>query len=243
MATTPSRSSALLHATPRTVSARSRSLVHSVRRRELGAGHGELRVPREPTRPAALAAPRAQHQRSAPAYSVSTRPPALFATVSQRALLENLYSDPEHSQHDIISSGDVVPPFCVQFCPSEAKHQLLAAGDEDGTITVIDSEKSRQVQPAYSRARWRAHHNAIFSIEWVRGRDAMLTGSGDQSCRLWDMNTQDELLRFRGHTGSVKTVSCSPEEPAVFRCSSHVPSPCRLARARQKRASAFPVPT
>ena len=143
--------------------------------------------------------------------------PAPVRAVARTVALESLYCDPAHSQHDIVSNGELVPPFCVQFCPNHGREHVLAAADEDGTITMVDSQQSRDTQRARQRARWRAHNNAIFAIEWLRGRDAMLTGSGDQSCRLWDMHTQQEVSYFRGHTGSVKAVSCSFTEPAVFR--------------------------
>ena len=72
------------------------------------------------------------------------------------------------------------------------------------------------MRAAWDRVRWRAHHNAIFSIEWIAGRDAALTGSGDQTVRLWDMTVEQEVSVFRGHTGSVKVVSSRPGDPHVF---------------------------
>lgn len=68
----------------------------------------------------------------------------------------------------------------------------------------------------WDRKCWRAHHNAIFAIEWISGRDAVLTGSGDQTVRLWDVTAQQQISVFRGHTGSVKAVSARLGEPHMF---------------------------
>ena len=34
----------------------------------------------------------------------------------------------------------------------------------------------------------------------------MITASGDQTLRLWDTGLAEEVGRFRGHSGSIKTV-------------------------------------
>ena len=44
----------------------------------------------------------------------------------------------------------------------------------------------------------------------------MLTASGDQSIGLWDTGHAEQLGSFRGHSGSVKSVSPLPSAAAVF---------------------------
>ena len=62
---------------------------------------------------------------------------------------------------------------------------------------------------------WRAHQNALFDLAWA-SHDRILTGSGDQTCRLFDVASTREIQVFRGHTGSVKAVSVKPVEPNTF---------------------------
>ena len=59
---------------------------------------------------------------------------------------------------------------------------------------------------------WRAHENAVFDLDWVPGENRLVTGSGDQSNALWDVETQERLGTFRDHTSSIKTVNCRPQD-------------------------------
>ena len=40
-----------------------------------------------------------------------------------------------------------------------------------------------------------------------------MTGSGDQTCRVWDVETRRFLVSLRGHTGSIKSVSTREGAP------------------------------
>ena len=66
---------------------------------------------------------------------------------------------------------------------------------------------------------WHAHRNALFDSAWTPHDNRIVTASGDQTCRLWDLNRQGhpELVQvFHGHGGSVKSVSCRPGDRHVF---------------------------
>ena len=63
------------------------------------------------------------------------------------------------------------------------------------------------------RTQWLAHHNAVFDCCWVDGDAALVTCSGDQRCRLWDVATQACVATLRGHTGSVKTCAARADAP------------------------------
>ena len=67
--------------------------------------------------------------------------------------------------------------------------------------------------------KWCAHTNAIFDLEWNHhdNDDSLITGSGDQSIRLWKIDQLDQpVSTFRSHNGSVKTVSFQPGDPHCF---------------------------
>jgi len=63
------------------------------------------------------------------------------------------------------------------------------------------------------RTQWLAHHNAIFDCCWMDNDTRLATCSGDQRCRLWDVNTQQLVVTLRGHTGSVKTCAARTDAP------------------------------
>lgn len=53
---------------------------------------------------------------------------------------------------------------------------------------------------------WQAHNNAIFDMTWMESEEKILTASGDQTVVMWDVEKQEKLNVFRGHTSSVRCV-------------------------------------
>jgi WD40 repeat protein len=62
-------------------------------------------------------------------------------------------------------------------------------------------------------ALWTAHDNAVFDAAWTSGDTRIVTASGDQRARLWDVATQQLVASLRGHAGSIKSVSVRPDAP------------------------------
>ena len=63
---------------------------------------------------------------------------------------------------------------------------------------------------------WLAHKNAIFDLDWVPGKNQLVTASGDQTVALWDVETEQSLRVFRGHSSSVKTVRYHEDEQCEY---------------------------
>ena len=120
-------------------------------------------------------------------------------------MLYSMSCDPETDSHPI-GTGEA-PVFAAEFCRQPGYEHIVAVSDEEGLVTVLDTNRSRQSQAAEGRRDWRAHYNAIFALAWVPGQQRLLTASGDQTCRLFDVQTQMELRSFHGHRGSVKAVA------------------------------------
>jgi len=125
-------------------------------------------------------------------------------------------------------------PFILAYGQAQAGSQLLAMGDEDGYITVVDTvhgfpASSTSPQSATSpspRARWVAHHNAIFDLAWKQGNHQMLTSSGDQSIALWNTMYATQLGAFMGHGGTVRSLVICPTQEDVFASTSRDGSIC-----------------
>jgi WD40 repeat protein len=56
-------------------------------------------------------------------------------------------------------------------------------------------------------ATWQGHENSIFTVQWHPDGTQLITGSGDRTARLWDVETQRTLNAFEGHTGTIKSIS------------------------------------
>ena len=129
--------------------------------------------------------------------------PPLVAAVSPRALLEDLTCDSARDVHGFASGGRGVPPFSVRYCPDAGRGHVLAVADESGLVSMIDTRHGVAEQRADDG--FPAHHNALFDLAWVAGERRLVTGSGDQTCKLFDVETKLELSSYHAHRGSVKS--------------------------------------
>ncbi|PAA83911.1 hypothetical protein BOX15_Mlig030272g3, partial [Macrostomum lignano] len=142
-------------------------------------------------------------------------------------------------------AGDVslrVPPMQADFCKRPDRPSLLAVGDEEGGVLLMDTEL-----PAGSGllTAWRAHRNAIFDVQWLAdSADQLLTASGDKTVRLHSCLDRREIRAFNGHTSSVKSLSCRPGEPASGGqfCSSSRDGTVRLWDSRTPGGSVGVIP-
>ncbi|MEE6473987.1 hypothetical protein FKM82_010239 [Ascaphus truei] len=118
-------------------------------------------------------------------------------------------------QDEHISYGEVgvpVPPFGCTF--STDVHPVLAVANEEGLVRLYDTE-CRGGESQVIRD-WMAHSNAVFDIAWVPGEHKIVTASGDQTAKLWDVKAGELIGVCKGHQCSVKSVTFSKFEKAVF---------------------------
>lgn len=119
--------------------------------------------------------------------------------VSRRVLIESMCCN---EQLDWYKLGHT-PPFAAQFLPGTQK---VAIGDEEGFCMLVDTTPHASGAVAQS-IHFSCHTNAIFDLQWVPGQQQLLTASGDQTVRLFDVSRQVALRCFRGHRASVKSLS------------------------------------
>ncbi|XP_056151020.1 denticleless protein homolog [Lampris incognitus] len=138
------------------------------------------------------------------------------ADPNQRYPLTSLldcYQCVRHDEH--VSYGNLgvpVPPFGVAFSTARGLQSVLAVANEEGVVRLYNTE-SRE-NPVLKE--WMAHENAVFDIAWVPGEASLVTASGDQMAKLWDVKSGELLGCFKGHQCSLKSVAFTKQEKAVF---------------------------
>src|SRR5207237_1009781 len=54
------------------------------------------------------------------------------------------------------------------------------------------------------------HANAVTSVSFSPDGTRIVTGSWDQTAKVWDVRTGTALLELKGHAGSLSSVAFSP---------------------------------
>ena len=142
----------------------------------------------------------------------------------------NFYSKPEDI-HSYTTVHNI--PFCAVGCrsmslprPCEANtnrataNSLVAIGDEDGGIKVVDTAFGSH--PGFSKpwVSFRPHLNAILDLAFSPDDLLLATASGDQTAQIIDMPTQRTTYSMAGHFSSVKQVRFQPQSSDVVATSS-----------------------
>ncbi|XP_048391471.1 denticleless protein homolog isoform X2 [Stegostoma tigrinum] len=117
----------------------------------------------------------------------------------------------EHTSYGDL--GAAVPPFGCLWSTGLWR-QVLAVVNEEGIVRLYDTECHNKEDPI-CRA-WLAHNNAVFDLAWVPGEPKLVTASGDQTAKLWDVKASELLGTFKGHQCSLKSVAFGKQETAVF---------------------------
>ncbi|ERN09210.1 hypothetical protein AMTR_s00014p00252440 [Amborella trichopoda] len=114
-------------------------------------------------------------------------------------------------------NGSHTLPLAVSFGKSSKGCHVLAVSDEEGYISFYNTQLNFPPLKGHSRSEvearlnaWIAHHNAIFDICWIRDDAYILTASGDQTIRIWDVEKKASLGIMKEHKASVKSLSSHP---------------------------------
>ena len=95
-------------------------------------------------------------------------------------------------------------------------NSLVAVGDEDGGIRLLESAKDQKPSFSTPWLTFRPHSNAILNLEFSPDDLSLATASGDQTSKIIDMPTQRAIYTMAGHVSSVKQVRFQPECPNVL---------------------------
>ncbi|XP_012870723.1 PREDICTED: denticleless protein homolog isoform X1 [Dipodomys ordii] len=121
------------------------------------------------------------------------------------------YND-EHTSYG--ESGAPVPPFGCTFSSAPNMEHILAVANEEGFVRLYNTES--QISKKKCCKEWMAHWNAVFDLAWVPGELKLVTASGDQSAKFWDVKAGELIGTCKGHQCSLKSVAFSKFEKAVF---------------------------
>ncbi|KAG1366985.1 denticleless protein [Cocos nucifera] len=150
--------------------------------------------------------------------------------VRKRPYLGDLSSEPSSLGTGVVAiehDGVSTPPLAISFCKTSRNSHLLAISDEDGYLSFYNTcrslpsvascrEKSVTSFPQAAEARvcdWIAHNNAIFDLCWIKDDTHILTASGDQTIKIWNVEKRKCTGIFVGHTGSVKSLCSHSSNP------------------------------
>uniref|UniRef100_A0A2N9FUV7 Uncharacterized protein n=1 Tax=Fagus sylvatica TaxID=28930 RepID=A0A2N9FUV7_FAGSY len=142
--------------------------------------------------------------------------------VRKRAHINDAVSDiTEIGAVAVEHCGEETPPLAISFCKTSKNSHILAVSDEDGYLSLFDTRRklssSVSHQENADKARvceWVAHHNAVFDLCWIKGDTQILTASGDQTMKVWDVQEKKCIGALTGHTGSVKSMCSHPTNPS-----------------------------
>jgi WD40 repeat protein/serine/threonine protein kinase len=108
------------------------------------------------------------------------------------------------------ASGNIVGELVDAGAPISAMAFLgggtsLAIGREDGSLSMCAWATGEEVM------RISAQRGMICHIHVDASNGRMMTGSADETVRLWNARTGEEIRRFWGHHGAVSHVRCTPD--------------------------------
>lgn len=119
------------------------------------------------------------------------------------------------------ADGSCGPVFALNY--SECRYKkLLAIGDENGYISILDTKKkltgmlSDRGSTLRPLAQWRPHTNALFDLKWAHEDLWMYSASGDMTIGQWDTGYASRIATLGGHEASVKALAVAPSNTHVL---------------------------
>ncbi|WJX70227.1 hypothetical protein P8452_54358 [Trifolium repens] len=120
-------------------------------------------------------------------------------------------------------NGEDIVPLALSFAKTSKFSHILALSNEEGYISLFDTRR-KFLQPSCHEenadnariCEWSAHNNAVFDVNWIKDDTQILTASGDQTVKIWDVQEKKCLGVLTGHTGSVKSFCSHPTNSDII---------------------------
>ncbi|KAM6404944.1 denticleless protein homolog [Pluvialis apricaria] len=146
--------------------------------------------------------------------SASSAPRRRSSPLSLQHLLDGYQCSHDDDHLSYGETGMPVPPFGCAFSAAPNLEHVLAVANEEGFVRLYDTEAQTTSKLIFKE--WQAHSNAVFDLAWVPGEHRIVTASGDQTAKVWDVRAGELLGICKGHQCSLKSVTFSRFDKAVF---------------------------
>ncbi|KAJ5367142.1 hypothetical protein N7541_001083 [Penicillium brevicompactum] len=129
--------------------------------------------------------------------------------VGWQDLTSEFYSQPPDVHHcsSYSSEGSPALPFSNASCHTNS---MVAIGDEEGGIRLLDSSFDEDSGFTDAYLGFRPHVNSIMDLEFSSDDMLLATASGDQTSLVIDMTTQKPIYCLSNHSSSVKRIQFQP---------------------------------
>ncbi|XP_065488933.1 peroxisomal biogenesis factor 7 isoform X3 [Caloenas nicobarica] len=96
---------------------------------------------------------------------------------------------------------------------SENNEHVLITSSGDGSLQIWDTAKTKGPLQVYKE-----HTQEAYSVDWsqTRGEQLVVSGSWDQTAKLWDPAVGKSLCTLKGHEGVIYSTIWSPHIPGCF---------------------------
>ncbi|XP_074650432.1 guanine nucleotide-binding protein subunit beta-5-like [Tubulanus polymorphus] len=103
-----------------------------------------------------------------------------------------------------------IPTTWVMACAYGPSGSVVACGGLDNKCTLYPL--SLDEDPALKKKTVASHTSYLSCCTFTHSDQQILTGSGDGTCALWDVESSTMIQSFHGHMGDVMSIHLSPAE-------------------------------
>lgn len=118
-----------------------------------------------------------------------------------------LYWDFQNNIRNQIIHSHTDRILCIALSPDG---KLLATGSKDMTIKLFDTKYFKEI-----RTLPITHTDDITALKFSPDSKFLVSGSKDKTVVLWDLNTNDDLMIYKGHNKKINAVVFSPDSKLI----------------------------